>query len=41
MMGGDPNKLEEVKKARDILADPEKRKLYDELGEAGIEKDIG
>ena len=35
--GGDPEKFKEISKAYDILSDADKRKLYDEHGEEGVE----
>lgn len=35
--GGDPAKFQEVQTAYEVLGDPEKRKLYDEGGEDGLE----
>jgi len=35
--GGDAEKFKEVEKAKQILTDPKKRKLYDKYGEKGVE----
>jgi hypothetical protein len=39
--GGDPEKFKAISKANDILSDPEKRKLYDQYGEEGVESGGG
>jgi len=36
--GGDAEKFKEVEKAKQILTDPKKRKLYDKYGEKGVER---
>ena len=36
--GGDPAKFAEISAAADVLCDPEKRKVYDQYGEEGINK---
>jgi len=36
--GGDAEKFKEVEKAKQILTDPHKRKLYDRYGEEGVER---
>jgi len=36
--GGDAEKFKEVEKAKQILTDPQKRKLYDRYGEKGVEQ---
>jgi len=36
--GGDAEKFKEVEKAKQILTDPHKRKLYDKYGEEGVER---
>jgi len=36
--GGDAEKFKEVEKAKQILTDPQKRKLYDKYGEKGVER---
>ncbi|OII75081.1 hypothetical protein cand_004420 [Cryptosporidium andersoni] len=35
--GGDQEKFKEISRAYEILSDPEKRKVYDEYGEEGLE----
>lgn len=39
--GGDPEKFKELQEAYEILCDTSKRKIYDELGEQGLEKGAG
>lgn len=39
--GGDPQKFAEMTNAKDILTDPDKRKVYDKYGEEGINKGMG
>jgi len=39
--GGDAEKFKEVEKAKQILLDPQKRKLYDRFGEKGVERGGG
>jgi len=39
--GGDAEKFKEVEKAKEILLDPKKRKLYDRYGEKGVERGGG
>lgn len=39
--GGDAEKFKEVEKAKQILLDPNKRKLYDRYGEKGVERGGG
>jgi len=39
--GGDAEKFKEVEKAKQILTDPQKRKLYDKYGEKGVERGGG
>lgn len=36
--GGDPEKFKEISKAHEILSDEDKRKLYDQGGEKGVEQ---
>jgi len=40
-MGGDAEKFKEVEKAKQILLDPQKRKLYDRYGVKGVERGGG
>jgi DnaJ family protein A protein 2 len=35
--GGDADKFKEITQAHEVLSDPEKRKLYDQYGEKGLE----
>jgi len=35
--GGDPEKFKEIQGAYDVLVDPEKRKIYDQVGKEGLE----
>ena len=35
--GGDSDKFKEISNAYSILSDPEKRQIYDQFGEAGLE----
>jgi len=39
--GGDAEQFKEVEKAKQILTDPEKRRLYDRYGEKGVERGGG
>jgi len=39
--GGDAEQFKEVEKAKQILLDPQKRKLYDRYGEKGVERGGG
>lgn len=39
--GGDPEKFKEINKAHSILADQEKRDIYDQYGEEGLENGGG
>jgi len=39
--GGDAEKFKEVEKAKEILLDPQKRKLYNKYGEKGVERGGG
>ena len=34
--GGDPEKFKEIARAYEVLSDPEKRHIYDEMGEEGL-----
>lgn len=39
--GGDPLKFAEITHAKDILTNPEKRKIYDRYGSEGINNGMG
>nr|AZL94405.1 DJP1-like protein [Nephromyces sp. MMRI] len=39
--GGDPEKFKEISQAYEVLNDPSKKKLYDQMGEAIFEKGEG
>jgi len=39
--GGDPEKFKDISKAYEILSDPEKKEVYDEYGEEGLENGGG
>jgi DnaJ family protein A protein 2 len=39
--GGDPEVFKEISKAHEILSNPEKRELYDQYGEEGVENGGG